>query len=137
MRRLGDPLTISLLAGLCLLVLSACEFNRDEPQVLPQQFIGADTTLYAHDLVEVNATILRPRPGALLAYADCVASQFGKQRGQLYARRVKAIQDPQFMADAASMKVMYLLSHVRPEGKFVLTSEQVLTKCEKHGIPTV
>ena len=83
------------------------------------------------------AGLAPPRPGALLAYADCVASQFGKQRGQLYARRVKAIQDPQFMADAASMKVMYLLSHVRPEGKFVLTSEQVLTKCEKNGIPTV
>ncbi len=134
---MNDPLIITLLAGLCLTLLAACEFQREGEQVLPQQFLGADTTLFAHDLVEVNVTVLRPRHGALLAYADCVASRFGETRGQLYARRIKSINLPKGMADALGLKVTYLLSPLRPQGKFVLTSKEVLAKCEKNGIPTV
>lgn len=134
---MADPVIITLLAGICLVTLAACEFEREGRQVLPQQFIGSDKTLIAHDLVEVQVTVLRPRPGALLAYADCVASAFGADRGQLYARRVKSITMPKGFADAVGLKVTYLLSHLKPEGKVVLTSKQVLAKCKKNGIPTV
>ena len=133
---MGDPLTIALLAGVGLMVLSACEFEREGEQVLEQEFIGAQTTLFAYDLVEVNVTVLRPRPGALLAYADCVATAFGKSRGQLFARRIKSARLPTGMADAVGQKVMYLITPVRPEGRFVLTSDEVLEKCKSNGIPT-
>lgn len=134
---MGDPITITLLAAVCLTILAACEFEREGEQALPQQFAGADTTLFAHDIVEVEVTVLRPRPGALLAYADCVGSQFGEQRGQLYARRIKSLNIPKGMGDAVGLKVTYLLSHIRPAGRLVLTSSEVLAKCKKNGIPTV
>lgn len=134
---MGDPYLISLLAGVCLLLLSACEFSREGPQELPQQFLGADTKLLAHDLVEINVTVLRPRPGALMAYADCVGSQYALIRGMDYARRVTLSTWRTGMADAVGQKVTYLISPLRPDGQFVLTARQVVDKCKANGIPTV
>lgn len=134
---MADPLTLALLGAACLTLLAACEFERDPGQALPQIFAGAETKLLANDLVEVSATVLRPRPGSLRAYTDCVASQYTLIRGMAYARRVISSENRSGLADAVRERTTYLISPLRPDGPFVLTATEVVAKCRAAGIPTV
>lgn len=133
---MSQALHITPIATLALLALTACEFEREGTQVLPQSFLGAETKLQAEDIVEITVTVARPRPGALQAYSDCVGAQYTLIRGMTYLRRITTFPDVSGLADVLREKTTYLLAN-EPPSDTALTAAQIVATCKANQIPTV
>ena len=120
------------------LLLWGCEYEREGTQVLPQAFLGSQTKLLAVDLVEITVTVARPRPGALMAYSDCVGAGYALIRGLKYARRVAGfpLATQRGMADVVRERWTYLVTDIEPSVP-ALTASQIAGDCRSANIPTI
>ncbi len=125
---------VTAILSLALLTLAACEGPASKTQP-PMRFLGTKTELLSADMVDITVSAVRPREGAMKAYADCVGSQYAVIRGMDYARRVASTRTGQ--GDVLTDKVTFLISPVAPTGDFVLNASEVVSKCKRAGVPTV
>lgn len=121
-----------------ILSLAACEYERPGRQVLPQAFIGSETTTLASDMIEITVIVARPRPGAIAAYSDCVAAEYALIRGVKYAHRIAAfpLATQRGNADMVREKTTYLVTDLEPAFG-PLTASDVTGECRKAGVPTI
>ena len=121
-----------------VLGLSACEYERAGTQVLPQAFLGSEVKLLAVDLVEITVTVARPRPGAMLAYSDCVAAGYALIRGLKYARRVAGfpLATQRGKADVVRERWTYLVTDLTPAVP-AQTASRIAGDCRSANIPTI
>lgn len=118
--------------------LTACEYQRQGTQVLPQAFMGSEVKLLAVDLAQITVSVARPRPGAMAAYSDCVAAGYALIRGLKYARRVAGfpLATQRGMADVVRERWTYLVTDLTPAVP-APTAEEIAGNCRSANIPTI
>lgn len=127
------PKLTTLLLSMAV-VLAACGARFGATESDPITFLEAKTHFMGADMVEVEASVIYPTPGAVTAYADCVAARYASERGKGYISRV--LTRPSARGDIELERTTYLLSNVRPDGKPILSARDVLSRCATSNVPT-
>ncbi|MCV3272465.1 hypothetical protein [Roseobacter sinensis] len=117
-------------------LLAACTERAPLASDFVPDYLGAEITQLAGDLVQVEARMTKARTAAtVFEYADCAVASFMQEDAVPYARYVRSNFDREGGVWAAD--VVYITSVERPRGIRVIDAAAVAAHCRQKRIPTV